>query len=163
MLVRGIGERADREHEPVVRELIAGLQMNGPLIAVDAGDRIVAEDGVEFGRQRGYRIALRHSEPEGLEYLEGMHGEVVLRRDERERHAVPDQTPQRDRRLEAAHSRPRHNDAQRLLVRMRVACHRRQGAHRRRIRHPGDVAGRVGGNYGRHPRRRWAADRMSER
>ena len=39
---------------------------------------------------------MRAPEAEGLEHLEGTDREVVLRRDERQRHAVPDESAQRD-------------------------------------------------------------------
>ena len=91
VLVGRVGEGPDREHEPVVDQLVPGLQVHDPVVALDARDGVVAEAGVEVGRQLGDRIALRASEPERLEHLEGMHREVVLRRDERQRHAAPDE------------------------------------------------------------------------
>jgi hypothetical protein len=94
------------------------------VVALDACDRVGPEGGVEISRQRGDRVAMRASEAEGLEHLEGTDREVVLRRDERQRHAVPDESAQRDQGLEPGHSCPRHDDPQRVIVRMRVACHR---------------------------------------
>jgi hypothetical protein len=67
---------------------------------------------------------MRAPEAEGLEHLEGTDREVVLRRDERQRHAVPDESAQRDQGLESGHSCPSHDEPQRVIVRMRVACHR---------------------------------------
>ena len=51
VLVGRVRERADGEHEPVVGQLGPGLQAHDAVVALDARDRVVAEVGVEVGRQ----------------------------------------------------------------------------------------------------------------
>jgi hypothetical protein len=76
-----------------------------------------------------------------------MDREVVLRRDERQRDALSDEAAQRHHGLQPAHPGSRHDDAERVLIRMWVPRHPAKRPVCAQGRHPGAVAGFVRGNY----------------
>jgi hypothetical protein len=138
----------DCQDELVVPERDPGPEQHGALVAVDLDNCVANEGRVEVGGELSERVAVRAAQAERLEHLERTDAEVLLRRDERDREPVADETAQRDGCLETSDACARDDDMRTLRDGMRFACHVCHRADPRSSRHPLLDTGRVRRNYG---------------
>jgi hypothetical protein len=78
VLVGRVRERSHREHENVVVDDVARLQVQEAVVRVEACDGIAPPARVEVSSELGDRVATRTAQAKGLEHVEGADGEVVL-------------------------------------------------------------------------------------